>query len=276
MATQELTNYKYVSMREYTTLQMGGPAKLFQPTSQDGLVEILQQLRKRHTSFHVLGKGSNLLVNDAGLELPVVCTRGLRKLEIKPPYVKVEAGYPLPKLVRAACLQNLGGIEYLASVPGTVGGGICMNAGRGAQHERFFHQVVESVTCHDGKRAWTFGKRELRTGFRWSRFCETPELCVISACLKLEPRDSNQVQQQITKRLQFARAREDHSGPNAGSVFRMGKNFQAFQDARLNGVCFSTKTPNWIINHGGTFQAALRLIHSVGTESELEWSVWSS
>lgn len=276
MIAGELDNFQVASMRNYTTLRIGGPAKLYQPCSQEALIALLGELHLRHQAFHVLGNGSNLLVNDDGLERPVIHTGKLQRIQIQSPYVQVDAGCLLPVLLRAACRQNLGGIEYLASVPGTVGGGICMNAGRGPQHGRFIHQVVDSVTCHDGTRVWTFDRSELGTDFRRSRFQDNPELCIVSARLKLEPRDAFLVRRQIHERLAFAKGREDHSGPNAGSVFRTTKDLASVQGLQKGKARFSRKTPNWIVNQGGNFQEVLELIRSVGTDSELEWDVWHS
>lgn len=263
-----------VHLKHYTTLRLGGKALMFRPATPTALIDLLYYFRQQRQNDHLLGNGSNLLANDADFSTPIIHTGLLNKIRFDSPYVEAEAGCLLPTLVRAVSKINLGGMEYLASVPGTVGGGVCMNAGRGMQFQCYLHQRVESVTCHDGARKWVVGGSALNSGFRWSIFRDDPSLCIISARFKLDVRPLVDIRRQIAERLRLARTREDRSGPNAGSVFRRSKDHSAYRGLRVGQAFFSHKTPNWIINKGATFREILALVRLVGRDDELEWVVW--
>lgn len=265
---------RYVDLARHTTLRLGGRAEFHKPADIPSLIELLRRHRVLGQRYHLLGNGSNVLVNDAGLRFPVIATRHLKGLRFDPPYVEAEAGCMLPTLLRSASERNLGGLEFLASVPGTVGGGVCMNAGRGGRARYDLHQRIESVTCFDGARVRVLGPGDLKTGYRWSLFREDPTLCVLSVRLKLEFHPQALVQRRIAERLRLARSREDHSGPNAGSVFRTTKDASVFGGLSVGGARFSEKTPNWIVNRGATFREILSLIRRAGRDDELEWDVW--
>lgn len=266
--------WRRVPLSEWTTLRMGGAAWVGQPGCQEELISVLQFLRREVIPFLLLGNGSNLLVQDKPLGVPVISTKSLKQLCIEGQTVTAEAGVRLPRLVQFAAQASLGGLEYLASVPGTVGGAICMNAGRGANFAQSVHDRAVWVRVWAEGKVLTLGPKELGSAFRGSIFQTYPEWCVLEAYFRLDPLPRELVRQRVAERLRYTRRREDHSAPNAGSVFRIPKPFGRIRGKQIGNASFSTKTSNWILNRGASFEEMLKLIDITGTREELEWVVW--
>ncbi|QDV17101.1 UDP-N-acetylenolpyruvoylglucosamine reductase MurB [Gimesia panareensis] len=268
-------NVRECDLKELTTLQLGGRAEIYTPQDLNQFVDLLKAFHQQNQCYHVLGNGSNLLVNDDQLEIPVVHTKLLNGIRFSPPFVEVEAGYLMPKLVNDACSFHLGGIEYLASIPGTIGGGVCMNAGRGKSYNKSIHQRIVSVRIFDGNKERYIKQNDLKSDYRWSLFREESDMTILSVVLRLEFINPATIRKRIIDRIRFAHHRQDHSAPNAGSVFRVEKNFGQLKGRKIGNACFSSKTCNWILNEGASFKDMMDLILSAGTITDLEWVVWS-
>ena len=132
-------------MARNTTLRLGGPADaLFTPTSIEQLRSVIATCALRSIPMIAIGSGSNLLVRDGGVRGVVISTRGLRGLDRRGELeIDVEAGVSTGKLLSMATRWQLGGLEFLGGVPGSVGGGMVMNAGT---YLGEFKDVTTSVT----------------------------------------------------------------------------------------------------------------------------------
>ena len=149
----------YEPMSRHTTWRIGGPADLFlQPEDWKDIEKALNFANDQEIPVTIIGGGSNLLIDDKGIRGLVIKTTGLNKLEFFNDKVKVGAGMGLPLLAIKSGQNGLTGLEFAASIPGTVGGAVLMNAGA---HGGAMEQVVEQVTVMDrlGK-IHTFKKEE--------------------------------------------------------------------------------------------------------------------
>jgi UDP-N-acetylmuramate dehydrogenase len=249
-------------MRKHTTWRTGGPAdRAYFPHSLEDLARFVRAIPKDEPVY-VVGLGSNLLVRDAGLRGTVVFTHGgLKEIRVEPadggaPRVYAEAGVASPKVARFAANHGLRGAEFLAGIPGTLGGALAMNAGcYGAET----WEVVESALClrHDGqlilRTAGDFdiayrhvalrgaqppragdpsptANHESRVANRESEVTNhelrdtnhaplAPEW-FLAAWLRLPPGDADASRRAIKDLLQRRIATQPLDQPNAGSVFR--------------------------------------------------------
>lgn len=244
------------SMAKHTSWRVGGSvSRFFLPADQDDLVQFLRFLPEDEPLFW-LGLGSNLLVRDGGIEGTVICTRKrLKKLmRVAPERVYVEAGVPCAYVARFCAEQNLVGGEFLAGIPGTMGGALAMNAGAfGGETWELVERVV-TVDRRGGvhfreKETFNIGYREVQgVSGEWFLACE----------LRLEPGDGLAGRSKIKSLLARRSATQPVNLPSCGSVFRNPEGDHAarliessgLKGARIGGACVSEKHANFIINTG--------------------------
>ena len=120
-----------VPLKRYTSIRVGGPADtLIFPKNLDELRKIVQRAKEKSVPVLVLGKGTNLIVKDGGVRGWVISlTQGFKKVRMEGDVFEAEAGLSLQKLVQSSVGKGLAGLEPFFGIPGTVGGGLAMNAG---------------------------------------------------------------------------------------------------------------------------------------------------
>lgn len=247
-------------MSRHTTWRIGGPADLYvEPADRDDLVAALAVLQQAQLPWRVIGNGSNLLVRDGGIRGAVIHLRRLDRLDFsRQPLVNAEAGLRLMTLVRETSRRDLGGLERLAGIPGTLGGAVAMNAGAAGQElGRLVRTVV--LAGPDGEEEWT--AEQLRFAYR---SVDLPvDRVVVAAQLKLVEAEGAVLQQEILERLQQRRRSQGVGRPNAGSVFKNPPEEQAWKlidragmrGAVVGGARVSERHSNFIVN-GGSASAA--------------------
>ncbi len=243
-------------MARHTSWRVGGAAERFYvPADLEDLMRFLGQLPPEEPLYWV-GLGSNLLVRDGGLDGTVICTngalKGLSRLEGE--RVRAEAGVACPKVARYCNRAGLRGAEFLAGIPGTLGGALAMNAGAfGGQT----WDVVELVETLDAS-----GRLRLRpasdfeVGYRSVRGAEGEWF--VAAHLRLAAGDAAQGLAQMKEWLARRGATQPTQQANAGSVFRNPPGDHAarlieaagLKGTCLGGACVSEKHANFIINGG--------------------------
>lgn len=254
-----------VDLSKYTTFKMGGIAnKMYTPETEEELVDLINNLHPEY----FLGGGSNLLINERKFE----CVVNLRKFndEIKnlgDGRFIVGASVRLQKLIKCANEFGYGGIEYLYSVPGLVGGAITMNAGRGESYKKSIADYILSVKAyHEGKIVW-INKQDCGFGYRHSIFKDSNYI-ILSSEFCFEKIDSDKAKKLCVERINLCKKIQDNSLPNFGTVFcvsdpRIMKLMMTSLFRKQGQVRFSKKTPNWMLNDRGRFQDAIRLLHRV-------------
>ncbi len=250
-------------MARHVSWRAGGPVRLaYFPADLEDLRLFLSRLRRDEKLLFV-GLGSNLLVRDAGFDGTVVFTHGaLKALRVEPGgLIYAEAGVAAPKLARFAANQHLGGAEFLAGIPGTVGGALAMNAGcYGGQT----WDLVERVLTVD--RSGLLHERapeDFAIGYRHVGLKGTTDEWFAAAWLRLPPGQGAQSRDRIRELLEKRIASQPLQLPNAGSVFRNPDGDHAarlIEAAGLKGLAsggarVSEQHANFIVNPQGAASA---------------------
>lgn len=262
-------------LARYTSWRVGGPAdRFYRPADEADLARFLAGLDRDEPLFW-LGLGSNLLIGDAGIRGTVIHTQGcLNTITERPPSgVGVGAGASCAKVARFASRHGLVGAEFLAGIPGTMGGALAMNAGAWGGETWPLVQRVRTIDRHGHIRerepaAFRIGYREVQGA---------PGEWFVGADLALEPGDTDAAQARIRELLERRNATQPTGLPSCGSVFRNPPGDHAarlieaagLKGRRLGGAEVSTKHANFIINLGDASAADIAsLIDLVQAEVE--------
>jgi len=252
----EAGEYLNEPLSRHTTFKIGGPAeRLIIPPDRRSLLETISGCIRTKTSFFLLGRGSNTLVKDRGVKGVVIKnTESCSELDYDGKYMKVGSSLPLQKLVRFCHENDLFGMEYLYSVPGNVGGAVCMNAGTGeyCNPVQAISDHLVSIEVFDGAAIKTIRKEECAFTYRTSIFHKMKGWIILSATFELPHQDREIGAQRIKERLALVEEFHDLGYANAGTIFK--RNFQALPEIighQIGKAKFSEKTPGWIINLGG-------------------------
>ena len=275
-------------MRRHTTAKMGGPADAFaRPSTVDRLIELVRWCAAGGVPITVVGGGSNLLVRDAGVRGVVLNTGRLRRIELDPPHaIEVEAGVSTGKVLSLAMKHDLGGVEFLGGVPGSVGGGLIMNAGTYVGEFTSVTTRVDSVRLADGARV---SRDHAACGFRYRASDLPPTEVVVGARLELRPRPREAIEADV-KALRRRRAeREPKKVASNGSTFKnppgefAGRLIEAAgcKGWREGDAVCSPVHANWLVNVGAAtcadmltlierVRARVREVHGVTLELEVK------
>ena len=206
-------------MRRHTTARLGGPADVFaQPSSIERLIALVRWCAARGLPVTVVGGGSNLLVRDAGVRGVVLNTGRLRAIALtSPTTIEVEAGVSTGKVLSLATKHDLGGVEFLGGVPGSIGGGLIMNAGTYLGELTSVTTWVESVRLSDGERV---RRDHDACGFRYRASDLPPTEVVVRAELALTPRPRAEIEADVKGLRARRAAREPKKVASNGSTFK--------------------------------------------------------
>ncbi|MDX1434893.1 MAG: UDP-N-acetylmuramate dehydrogenase [Gammaproteobacteria bacterium] len=243
-------------LARHTAWGIGGPARRFYvPASVADLARFLAELPAAEEIFF-LGLGSNLLVRDGGIDATVIATEGLAALErLDAGHVRAEAGVPCPKVARFCARLALGGAEFFAGIPGTVGGALSMNAG--AFGGETWDLVARVETVDRCGRLRTRRPAEYRVGYR--TVVGPSAEWFVAAVLALAPGDDERGRARIRELLRMRAETQPLGTRNCGSVFRNPPGDHAarlieasgLKGERAGAAVVSTKHANFIINEGG-------------------------
>ena len=212
---------KAACLADYTTFALGGPCRaLWACTKPDELQAVVRTLQAAAAPYLLIGGGSNLLIDDAGLDVVVVrYFSDEPHIEWAGNTVTVSGATRLDHLARDTAAAGLAGVVCGSGIPGTVGGAIVGNAGAFGQQ---IGDVVEEVEClaPDGSRQ-TLSRAELGFAYRYSNLRHR-RLVVLSARLRLQPTDSAELNRERARILELRRAKHPdwRTEPCIGSIFR--------------------------------------------------------
>ncbi len=271
----------------YTTWRLGGPARyLVLPADVEDVVKALEMARERGLPWVVLGLGSNVLVKDGGFPGVVIrLGKGLDRFEMKGATAIVGAGMPTPILARRTAEAGFAGVERFLGIPGTVGGGIYMNAGC---HGAEFAEIVTEVTVMDAKgKVKQISRKQISFKYRASNI----DGIVIEAKLSLGEESPAKLKELQGKLLRWRKAGTPFDQPCCGSTFKNPGGAKSagmlidecgLKGLVVGGIEISSMHANYFVNKGnGTAADALKLIEQVrktvakktGVEMELECKV---
>ena len=246
-------------LSRHTSFRIGGPAAIMAfPKNTEELKQLLQGAAAAGVQPYVLGAGTNILAPDEGLDALVICLKdalcGIRRLDGT--RLEIYAGESMAKAAVFAKNHALTGLEFAHGIPGTLGGGVYMNAGA---YGGELKQIVESVTIltMDGEEK-TLSGEECGFGYRTSVYQKLP--CVIvRAVLRLQTGDPDVIGQTMRTLMEKRKASQPLELPSAGSTFKRPEGYFAgplIERAGLKGCGFggaevSKKHAGFVVNTGG-------------------------
>ncbi|MFC3882670.1 UDP-N-acetylmuramate dehydrogenase [Bacillus songklensis] len=259
-------------LANHTTMKIGGPADLLvEPSSFDNLKKTMQLITKHSVKWRAIGRGSNLLVSDKGIQGVVVkLGSGLDHLEVEGETVTAGGGYSLIKLATVISKQGLSGLEFAGGIPGSVGGAVYMNAGA---HGSDMSSILEKalILFEDGTIEWLTNE-ELEFSYRHSILqTKRPGICV-AAVLKLKAGSRDEIVAAMQKNKDYRRETQPWNYPCAGSIFRnplpnyAGNLIEkaGLKGYSVGGAKISDQHANFIVNTGNaTAEDVLNLIEHV-------------
>lgn len=267
-------------MSMHTTFRVGGPADVLVQPQGEQLAQVIRLCREQEIPYYIVGNGSNLLVGDGGIRgLVIEMGRGQDDILIEGDRVKAGAGMLLSRLANRAAECGLGGMEFAAGIPGTLGGAVVMNAGAYGGEMK---DIIESVTVLDSQgdeKELTL--EELDLGYRRSCIPENGYI-VTKAVLKLKPGDEKQIRSRMKELNEMRSSKQPLQYPSAGSTFKRPEGYFAgklIMDAGLRGyqvggARVSEKHCGFVINTGGATAADIRkLMQDVREEVEKQFQV---
>lgn len=258
-------------MSAHTTFQIGGPAQVFvQPRTERALLGALCAAAKAGGGPIVIGRGSNLLVRDEGVSGVVICTCGLNGVHVEENRIIAGAGATLSQVAQAAFHAGLTGAEFAAGIPGTLGGGVYMNAG--AYDGQMADLVAASIYADPEGKLHRLEGAAQGFGYRSSIYRGHPDWTVVSAELELKPGDPAAIGNKMADFAQRRREKQPLNYPSAGSTFKRPAGYFAGQlieqaglkGLRIGGAQVSEKHAGFLVNLGGaTCADMLSLIEAV-------------
>lgn len=261
-------------MSKYTTMKVGGPCDcIVFPDEISKIKEVIDFCKNENITFFVIGNGSNLLVKDEGIH-GVVIKLGHRfsKIELDGEYILAYAGATMPALSQLAKKNSLKGLEFACGIPGTIGGGVKMNAGAyGSQVSDILYEVTYMDEKEEIK---TIKNKDCSFGYRKSIFTINPNYVILSAKFKLERGNIDEIENKMKENSLARKAKQPLEYPNFGSVFKRPEGYfvgKLVDDAglrgyKIGGAQVSTKHTGFIVNvDNATCKDVLDLIGYVQT-----------
>jgi UDP-N-acetylmuramate dehydrogenase len=253
------TVLKDVLMQRYTSMKVGGPVSyLVYPRDEEDLLRVLGIAKEAGIKYRFIGNGTNIIVNDKGLKEAVIRTTRMKRMSYSKvdddALAEVSGGTSLKGFIVDNVRHGLSGLEKLYWIPGTVGGGIKMNAG---SFGSWISDTLENVRLVDKEgKITTFQKDEMGFGYRASRV-ELSE-CVLTALFRLRNRNKDDIQKDMDYVFDERKKRHPMDFPSAGSVFKGVDGEPAWKfiekaglkGLSIGGAMVSDKHANFIINTG--------------------------
>lgn len=259
---------KNESMCNHTTFRIGGPADAYiEPATEEAFCRVMAEAARRNIRTIVIGRGSNLLFDDAGFRGAVISTTQLRSIRIEENTLHAGAGASLNACANAACEAGLTGMEFAFGIPGSVGGAVFMNAGA---YGGEICQLLTASTYYDGNDGTvkTLSAEDHNFGYRHSAYRDHTERIVLSALFALQPGDKTAIRATMDDLMGRRVSKQPLEYPSAGSAFKRCEGrftAQMIDEAGLKGFSIggaqvSEKHAGFIINRGGATSADVRAL----------------
>lgn len=269
------------SMASHTTFRIGGLADCFvQLENTEQLIKVRKYLSQVGVPFFVLGNGSNLLVSDEGFR-GVILQIGskMNRVTVEGSVIVAQAGASMAQIARTAMEHELTGMEFASGIPGTIGGGVVMNAGAyGGELSQIVTQV--NVVNNEGE-IMELDNETMEFGYRTSTIRNNP-FTVTEVILRLEKGDRRQIRERMEELAAKRREKQPLEYPSAGSTFKRPAGHYAGQlimEAGLRGFqCGGAKVSDkhcgFVINTGNaTAEDVRKLIREVQARVKDQFNV---
>jgi UDP-N-acetylmuramate dehydrogenase len=244
-------------MSLHTSLRVGGPCDLMVWVSNvDALRKVLSLARSHSLPTTVIGKGSNVLVKDGGISgLVVRLVDDFERIDVSQDHLRAGAGASLAEVVSQATSAGIGGLEFLAGIPGTVGGAVTTNAG--SKDVWISSRLVEIDVLTDELRELELKPRDLSFDYRYSSI--DSRWTVTAVALAGYRCSVEEARQKVEEYLDMRRSTQPAGAPTAGCIFKnppgdaAGRMIEqvGLKGTTNGGAQVSTIHANWIVNTGG-------------------------
>lgn len=267
-------------MKKHTTFRVGGPADVLVQPDETALAAILALCRQYHVPYSFIGNGSNLLVGDKGIRGVVIeMTDPMGNIEVDGTKITAQAGAMLSKIANTAASNGLGGMEFAAGIPGSVGGAVVMNAGAYGGEMK---DIIEKVYVLDENGAQLELDRDaLDLGYRHSCIPDKKYI-VTKVVLELVPRNEAEIRSEMKELNEKRAEKQPLQYPSAGSTFKRPEGYFAgklIMDAGLRGyqvggAQVSEKHCGFVINKGDATAADIcQLMRDVSDKVQAQFGV---
>lgn len=259
-------------MKKHTTMKVGGLCDcMVEPSSIEEIQKVLEYVKENNIKYYIIGNGSNLLVKDEGVHALIIkIANKFSGFEVNGEYIKAYSGCSVPKLSQIAKENSLSGLEFACGIPGSVGGGIRMNAGAYGSE---MVNVVEKVGFLDenGNLKEIDGK-DAHFTYRHSMFVDNPQYVVVYAIYKLVKGNKEEISKIMEENMSSRKQKQPIEYPNFGSVFKRPEGYFVgklvddcgLKGYKIGGAQVSTKHSGFMINIGdATCKDVLDLIEYV-------------
>ncbi len=255
-------------MAQYSSLRVGGPAEaIIMPDSSKSLAQLLGELTANNIKWEIVGRGSNILVSDRGINgvVVVLAEKFSRVVELETKNIRdekksttrkvyVEAGCSLPRLTKWCVKKGISGLEFASGIPGSVGGAVVMNAGAWGVELCERIDSVELVTSHGE----LFEVRPGKSDFSYRSWVKKPEGVVVSAVFNLETGETSQIKSKCQEYDRCRKEKQPQGVPSVGSFFKNPTGVAAgaliesagLKGNKVGGAMVSKIHANFLVNTG--------------------------
>ncbi len=264
-------------MNRHTTFRTGGAADIIADVSSaDEVCALIRLCRSENVPYMIIGNGSNLLVSDHGIDgLVIHIGNAMSDIAVDGRMIKAQSGILLSRLSRIAEQNSLSGIEFASGIPGTLGGGICMNAGA---YGGELKDVIRSVTYADENGdIHTISGADADFGYRHSIF-SVNQYAVLECVMELDEGDYEQITAAMKDYAQRRADKQPLDMPSAGSTFKRPEGYfagQLIEEAGLKGFSYggaqvSEKHAGFVVNKGGATSSDIETLIGLVKEKVFE------
>lgn len=259
-------------LSNHTTIKIGGPADIFvEPSSIENLVKVMELIHDYQVPWRAIGRGSNLLVSDQGIEGVVIkLGQGIDVLNIENTEVTVGGGHSIVSLATMMSKKGYSGLEFASGIPGSVGGAVYMNAGA---HGSDLSKILKRarILFEDGSMEW-INNEGMDFSYRTSVLQKKRPGIVLEAVLQLQHGEKEKIVAEMLKNKDYRKDTQPWNFPCAGSIFRnplpnyAGKLIEVagLKGFSIGGAKISEMHGNFIVNAGNASAAdVLALIQYV-------------
>ena len=243
-------------IKKHTTFKIGGNADfLLLPNTVEEIKNIIKICQDNNINYYIVGNGSNLLVSDKGFRGAIIkLFKNFNKIQIENNIIKAQSGATLSAIAKKAYDNSLQGLEFASGIPGTIGGGVCMNAGA---YGGELKDVIKEVTILKDNEIITLNNKDCEFEYRNSKILKE-KLLVLEVTIQLENGIKENILAKMKENNKSRNEKQPVEYPSAGSTFKRPPNNFAgklimeagLAGKTIGGACISKKHCGFIINNG--------------------------
>lgn len=243
-------------MKKHTTFKIGGNADfLLLPNTVEEIKNIIKICQDNNIDYYIIGNGSNLLVSDKGFRGAIIkLFKNFNKIQVENNIIKAQSGATLSAIAKKAYDNSLQGLEFASGIPGTIGGGVCMNAGA---YGGELKDVIKEVNILKNNEIITLNNKDCEFEYRNSKILKE-KLLVLEVTIQLENGIKENILAKMKENNKSRNEKQPVEYPSAGSTFKRPPNNFAgklimeagLAGKTIGGACISKKHCGFIINNG--------------------------